>query len=271
MMKNSTTQICPRAKIADFFSPQQRPHPLIFPLSGWIFHRNIKRAATDLQTNFLPYFLLAGRTRHLCPRFTKWLPQQCAPAKRGKGGREGEGWEVMTEAGGEKEWMEGRALTHMWQDRAVLLMGREKYDNLKKRGSGGGVCSSLVMKQAREQRCSRVVLFPMSRVTDLCSGWSARRLSNLHRCFSVPAGLQRGKVPPPSGGPPWDRISTKKPTARKTWLFDPVELCNEIHTHTCLTIWKDNLPQTESGIWFLNCFKMTPVMRVSLVHSLSGW
>lgn len=61
--------------------------------------------------------------------------------QRGGGkGREG-GWGVRSgveeEGDDRSRWggrvNGGRELTHMWQDRAVLLMGREKYNNLKKR------------------------------------------------------------------------------------------------------------------------------------------
>lgn len=56
-----------------------------------------------------------------------------------RGGRRGGGvWGVRAEREGDdrSRWggrvNEGGELTHMWQDRAVLLMGREKYNNLKK-------------------------------------------------------------------------------------------------------------------------------------------
>lgn len=136
-----------RQNITVFF--QLRPRPLILLLSGWIFHRNIT-AATDLQTNFLPtsYWL----ARHVTSALnTKWLQQNVVSPppplhppslSEGKGkGREDGGWRKRkgtTEAGGGGRVNGGRELTHMWQDQAVLLMGREKYNNLKKRADRCG-------------------------------------------------------------------------------------------------------------------------------------
>lgn len=113
-----------------FFSKD--PSPLILLLSGWIFHRNTY--SCHWSANKLPLdFLLAHKTRHLCP----WIQSDHNSAlQRG----EDEGWGVragVEEEGDDRSRWGGRAnggreLTHMWQDRAVLLMGREKYNNLKK-------------------------------------------------------------------------------------------------------------------------------------------
>lgn len=133
MMKNST-----RLSVLDivqkalyFFSKD--PSPLILLLSGWIFHRNTY--GCHWSANKLPLdFLLASKTRHLCP----WIQSNHNSALQ----REEDGeWGVragLEEEGDDRSRWGGRAnggreLTHMWQDRAVLLMGKEKYNNLKKK------------------------------------------------------------------------------------------------------------------------------------------
>lgn len=102
-----------------------------------MFHRNTYGchwAANKLP----PDFLLAGKTCDLCSWY-KVTPTKSAHASaEGKRRRRmgmrvgletGRWWQKQVE---EEEWMKGES-THMWQDQAVLLMGREKYNNLKKR------------------------------------------------------------------------------------------------------------------------------------------
>lgn len=124
-----------------FFSPC--PLPLILLLSGWIFHRNTHDChwAANKTSSPLPI----GWRRHVtsAPR-TKGLPEQCQEGKWGRreGARE-EGWwrgsdheeedDDRSRWGGRVSGFWGE-LTHMWEDRAALLMGREKYNNLNKRG-----------------------------------------------------------------------------------------------------------------------------------------
>lgn len=111
---------------------QQRPLPLILLLSGWIFHRNTY--GCHWSANKLPpYFLLAGKTRHLCPQYKVTPARGRRGRMKGDGcGGGGGGRDDRSRWGGRVNC--GRELTHMWQDRAVLLMGREKYNNLKKKG-----------------------------------------------------------------------------------------------------------------------------------------
>lgn len=75
----------------------------------------------------------------LPPPKTRWLPQRCSPTTQkgaAKGKESDDGGKV-----GEEEWMKAEKLTHMWQDRAVLLMGREKYNKPQK----GAIDSDVVV------------------------------------------------------------------------------------------------------------------------------
>lgn len=160
MMKNSTRQthkyISQTKYCCVFFFFSKGPSLLPFHCLAEFFSGTLNRLPPICkQTSSLTSYWLAGYVTSALDY--KATPTTVRSSERGKGGRDGGGGrrrKVMTEAGGEEERMEGRELTHMWQDRAVLLMGREKYDNLNKRGFDGCAFSSLrwqsVIKQAGE-------------------------------------------------------------------------------------------------------------------------
>lgn len=134
---------------------QQTPLPLILLLSGWIFHRNTNGchwSANKLPPDF-PW--------HLCPVYKVTPTTVRSSEGKREGGWGGRGWG----GGGGRYWQkqvgrksEWRELTHMWQDRGVLLMGREKYNNLNKRDDRCGFhqtpisCSQQHLSHSRTAR-----------------------------------------------------------------------------------------------------------------------
>lgn len=117
-----------------FFNRNPPSYPTIVWLNFFFFLKRNIMTATDLQTNLLSTSCWLGR--HLCPQYkmtpTKYPPLLYPPfLSEGKGreeGRQERGWQQQLGGG---QATRGRELTHMWQDQAVLLMGREKYRNFK--------------------------------------------------------------------------------------------------------------------------------------------
>lgn len=112
---------------------QQRPFPS-YPTIVWL----------NFSQEHIRLPLICEQTSSLLPIGWQDMPplpliQSDSNSALQRGEREGgwgRGWrkrrKVFKEAGGGGRVNGGRELTHMWQDRAVLLMGREKYNNLKR-------------------------------------------------------------------------------------------------------------------------------------------
>lgn len=110
---------------------------LIQLLSGWIFFFFfLKKGTWWLPLICKQTFQLPVGWEDISALNTKWLPQYppllyppfLSEGKGREEGREERGWQKQLGGG---QATRGRELTHMWQDQAVLLMGREKYRNFK--------------------------------------------------------------------------------------------------------------------------------------------